>query len=132
MASQKIVQVTLVVRDYDEAIRFYTEILGFILLEDTQMSDSKRWIRVAPRNSSCSLLLARAATEEQFGSVGNQTGGRVFLFLHTDDLWHDFVELQSRGVNFIGEPRAEAYGLVVVFTDLYGNKWDLVEPKSSA
>ena len=127
--TQKIVQMTLVVRDYDEAIRFYTQMLGFVLLEDTQLSDSKRWVRVAPMDSAFSLLLARAATEEQLQCVGNQTGGRVFLFLHTDDLWRDFVDLQSRGVNFIGEPRAEAYGLVVVFTDLYGNKWDLIEPR---
>ena len=123
-------QLALVVRDYDEAISYYTKILGFDLLEDTQLSDTKRWVRVAPRGSSCSLLLARAVTEAQLETVGNQTGGRVFLFLHTDDLWGDFVELQSRGVNFIGEPRAEEYGLVVVFTDLYGNKWDLIEPKS--
>lgn len=129
---QKIVQLALVVRDYDEAISYYTKILGFDLLEDTQLSDTKRWVRVAPKGSSCSLLLARAATEAQLKAVGNQTGGRVFLFLHTDDLWGDFVELQSRGVNFIGEPRAEEYGLVVVFTDLYGNKWDLIEPRSPA
>ncbi len=129
--NQKIVQMALVVRDYDEAIRFYTELLGFVLLEDTELSDTKRWVRVAPAGSPCSLLLAKAASDEQQRCVGNQTGGRVFLFLHTDDLWHDFAELQSRGVNFIGEPRAEEYGLVVVFTDLYGNKWDLIEPRSS-
>ena len=125
--NQKIVQMTLVVRDYDEAIRFYTGILGFDLLEDTELSATKRWVRVAPPDCHFSLLLAKAATSEQSNCVGNQTGGRVFLFLHTDDLWGDFVELQSRGVNFIGEPRAEAFGLAVVFTDLYGNKWDLIE-----
>jgi len=126
---QKIVQTTLVVRDYDEAIRFYTGMLGFDLLEDTQISDSKRWVRVAPPGSPCSILLAKATTDEQLNCVGNQTGGRVFMFIHTNDLWGDFVELQSRGVNFIGEPRAESFGLAVVFTDLYGNKWDLIEPR---
>lgn len=130
--AQQIVQMTLVVHDYDEAIRFYTKSLGFILLEDTQLSDTKRWVRVAPADSSCALLLARAASAEQSLSVGNQSGGRVFLFLHTDDLWRDFVDFQSRGVNFIGQPRAEEYGLVVVFTDLYGNKWDLIEPRRPA
>jgi len=123
---------TLVVRDYDEAIRFYTEKLGFTLLEDTQLSEAKRWVRVTPPGSPCALLLAKAVTDQQTRRIGNQTGGRVSLFLHTDDLWRDFAELQSRGVDFIGEPRAEEYGLVVVFTDLYGNKWDLIEPKSSA
>lgn len=130
--AQHIVQMALVVHDYDEAIRFYTESLGFILLEDTQLSETKRWVRVAPADSSCCLLLAKAASAEQSLSVGNQSGGRVFLFLHTDDLWRDFVDFQSRGVNFIGQPRAEEYGLVVVFTDLYGNKWDLIEPRSPA
>jgi catechol 2,3-dioxygenase-like lactoylglutathione lyase family enzyme len=129
--AQHIVQMALVVHDYDEAIRFYTESLGFILLEDTQLSDTKRWVRVAPADSRCCLLLAKAASAEQSLSVGNQSGGRVFLFLHTDDLWRDFVDFQSRGVNFIGQPRAEEYGLVV-FTDLYGNKWDLIEPRSPA
>ena len=130
--TRKIAQMALLVRDYDEAIRFYTQMLGFVLLEDTQLDDNKRWVRVAPEHGSCSLLLARAATEEQLKCVGNQTGGRVFLFLHTDDLWRDFADLQSRGVNFIGEPRAEEFGLVVIFTDLYGNKWDLIEPRSPA
>ena len=130
--SRKIVQMALVVRDYDEAIRFYTESLGFNLLEDTHLSDTKRWVRVAPQGSPCALLLAKAASEEQLSSVGNQSGGRVFLFLHTDDLWRDFVDFQSRGVNFIGEPRAEDFGLVVVFTDLYGNKWDLIQPRLPA
>lgn len=130
--AQHIVQMALVVHDYDEAIRFYTGSLGFILLEDTQLSDTKRWVRVAPADSACCLLLAKAASAEQSLSVGNQSGGRVFLFLHTDDLWRDFVDFQSRGVNFIGQPRAEEYGLVVVFTDLYGNKWDLIEPRKPA
>lgn len=130
--AQQIVQMALVVHDYDEAIRFYTESLGFVLLEDTQLSDTKRWVRVAPAGSHCCLLLAKAASAQQSLSVGNQSGGRVFLFLHTDDLWRDFVDFQSRGVNFIGQPRAEEYGLVVVFTDLYGNKWDLIEPRSPA
>ena len=131
---QSIIHVALVVRDYDEAIDFYCRILHFTLIEDTyQPEQDKRWVVVAPPGShEATLLLARVATPEQETFIGNQTGGRVFLFLHTDDLWGDFVELQSRGVNFIGEPRAEEYGLVVVFTDLYGNKWDLIEPRSPA
>ena len=127
--TQQIVQLTLVVRDYDEAIVFYTEKLGFDLLEDTRLSDTKRWVRVAPQLSNCSLLLAKAVSDEQCLSIGNQTGGRVFLFLHTDNFWRDFGAMQSRGVNFVGEPREEEYGTVIVFTDLYGNKWDLVEPR---
>lgn len=126
--TQNIFQLTLVVRDYDEAIRFYTEKLGFVVLEDTRLSDTKRWIRVAPQGSGCSLLLAKAASDEQLASVGNQTGGRVFLFMHTDDVWRDYNEMQLHGVSFIGEPREEDYGIVVVFSDLYGNKWDLIQP----
>lgn len=126
---QQIVQLALVVRDYDEAIAFYTEKLGFALLEDTRLSDTKRWVRVAPQGSHCALLLAKAASDEQCLSIGNQTGGRVFLFMHTDNFWRDFDAMRSRGVNFVGEPREEEYGTVVVFTDLYGNKWDLIEPR---
>ena len=127
--AQQIAQLALIVRDYDEAIAFYTEKLGFALLEDTRLNDTKRWVRVAPAQSTCSLLLAKAASDEQRLSIGNQTGGRVFLFLHTDNFWRDFDEMRSHGVNFIGEPREEDYGTVIVFTDLYGNKWDLIEPR---
>ena len=126
--TQNIFQLALVVRDYDEAIAFYTEKLGFIVLEDTKLSQEKRWVRVAPEGSGCSLLLAKAANEEQLASVGNQTGGRVFLFMHTDDIQRDFTAMQTRGVSFIGQPREEEYGTVVVFADLYGNKWDLIQP----
>ena len=126
--TQNIFQLTLVVRDYDEAIAFYTEKLGFILLEDTKLSKDKRWVRVAPEGSGCSLLLAKAMSDEQFASVGNQTGGRVFLFIHTDDIQRDFTAMQARGVSFIGELREEEFGTVIVFVDLYGNKWDLIQP----
>jgi lactoylglutathione lyase len=129
--TRKISQLTLVVADYDEAIAFYTQALDFELLEDTVLSDTKRWVRVAPRDGGCALLLAKAASDEQLASVGNQTGGRVFLFLHTDDFWRDHERLKAHGVEFLEEPRAEEYGLVVVFKDLYGNKWDLIEPKPS-
>jgi catechol 2,3-dioxygenase-like lactoylglutathione lyase family enzyme len=118
----------LVVRDYDEAIAYYTQVMGFELLEDTPLSDTKRWVRVAPPNSpGACLLLARAATAEQESRIGNQTGGRVFLFLHTDDFWRDYHAYRARGITFETEPRQEAYGTVAVFTDLYGNRWDLVE-----
>ena len=121
--------VAVVVRDYDEAIAFYRDVLGFELIEDTALGSGKRWVRVGPRGSSgTSLLLARAATVEQDTRVGNQTGGRVFLFLHTDDFWRDYRDLRSRGARFIEEPRHEEYGTVAVFVDLYGNRWDLVQP----
>ena len=126
--TQEIAHLTLLVRDYDEAIQLYTEKLRFELLEDTRLSDTKRWVRVGPAGGGCSLLLAKAASAEQLQQVGNQTGGRVFLFLQTDDFQRDFAELQARGVNFIEQPREEEYGTVAVFTDLYGNKWDLIEP----
>lgn len=127
--TQTLVQITLVVRDYDEAIAFYTGKLGFRLLEDTDLGGGKRWVRVTPPGSSCALLLARAANPRQEAAVGNQTGGRVFLFLHTDDFWRDYRAMQAAGVNFVEQPREEAYGTVVVFEDLYGNKWDLIQPK---
>ena len=127
----KIAHIALVVRDYDEAIHFYTEILPFELIEDTQLSDTKRWVIVAPRGSnSCSLLLAKAASEEQASRIGNQTGGRVFLFLHTDNLQRDYEALQSKGVTFVRTPATEAWGTVAVFEDLYGNLWDLIEPSN--
>ena len=125
--SLTIASVALIVRDYDEAIRYYTSILGFDRVEDTPLGNGKRWVVVRPAGSSgTSLLLARAATPEQESRIGNQTGGRVFLFLHTDDFWRDYNDLLARGVAFIEVPRQEAYGTVAVFTDLYGNKWDLV------
>jgi catechol 2,3-dioxygenase-like lactoylglutathione lyase family enzyme len=128
---QSIAHIALVVDDYDEAIKFYTEKLDFVLLEDTAQSETKRWVLVAPRGAEeCSLLLAKGVGEEQRSRVGNQTGGRVFLFLKTDDFWRDFKNLRSRGVNFVREPKTEEYGTVAVFEDLYGNLWDLVEFKS--
>jgi catechol 2,3-dioxygenase-like lactoylglutathione lyase family enzyme len=129
---QSIGAVALVVRDYDEAIAFFTQKLDFELIEDTDMGGGKRWVMVAPRGSGgIRLLLAQAASERQAASVGNQTGGRVFLFLYTDDFWRDYNAMKSRGVQFIEEPRNEPYGTVVVFEDLYGNKWDFIERKSA-
>ena len=126
--SQKIGYVALVVRDYDEAIAYYTGTLGFNLLEDTDLGAGKRWVLVAPPGSTgTALLLARAATAEQSTRVGNQTGGRVFLFLHTDDFWRDYNDLMARNVKFTEEPRHEPYGTVVIFEDLYGNRWDLIQ-----
>lgn len=125
----KLAHIALVVRDYDEAIQFYTETLGFNLIEDTQLSDTKRWVIVAPKGADgCNLLLAKAANEEQLSRVGNQTGGRVFLFLHTDNFKRDYEVLQNKGVTFVRTPTTEAYGTVAVFKDLYGNLWDLIEP----
>ena len=128
---QAIVHVALVVRDYDEAIEFYTNKLGFTLLEDTyQPEQDKRWVVVAPPGSQgTTLLLARAATPEQASFIGNQSGGRVFLFLNTDDFWRDYNRYVSRGVKFVREPKQEEYGTVAVFQDLYGNQWDLLELK---
>ena len=131
MASkQRIWHISLLVRDYDEAIQFYTKKLNFILKEDTILSETKRWVIVSPPGSgNCSLLLAKAATEEQKTRIGNQTGGRVFLFLHTDDLQRDYKNMKAQGISFVREPAKEEYGTVAVFKDLYGNLWDLVEPK---
>ena len=127
---QNIGLVTLVVKEYSEAIEFYTQKVGFDLVEDTKLSEDKRWVVVRPRNSKGSgLLLAQAANENQIKSIGNQTGGRVFLFLNTDDFWRDYKTMIEKGVNFLEEPREEAYGTVSVFEDLYGNKWDLLELK---
>ncbi len=126
---QSIARVTLLVRNYDEALEFYTQKLGFHLLQDTPLPDKKRWLLVAPPNSrGAALLLAEADTPEQSRSIGNQTGGRVFLFLHTDDFHRDYKAYQSDGVHFLESPRQESYGTVAVFEDLYGNKWDLLEP----
>lgn len=128
---QSINAVTLVVRDYDEALAFYVGTLGFTLIEDTFIqAQNKRWVVVAPPGSTGSrLLLARAVGEEQLSRIGNQTGGRVFLFLHTDDFWRDYEAYRKKGVVFIREPAEESYGTVSVFRDPYGNLWDLVQPK---
>jgi catechol 2,3-dioxygenase-like lactoylglutathione lyase family enzyme len=122
--------VTFLVRDYEEAIAFFTTVLRFVLLEDTPLGQDKRWVLVAPPGGGTALLLAKAATAEQAAAVGRQGGGRVFLFLHTDDFARDHRAMQERGIIFAEEPRHEAYGTVAVFADLYGNKWDLLELKS--
>jgi len=126
---QRLVHITLLVDDYDRAIDFYTQMLNFKLVEDTVLSESKRWVLVSPPGSEgCCLLLAKASNEEQSARIGNQTGGRVFLFLQTNDFRRDFENLQSKGVSIIREPVVEDYGTVAVFADLYGNLWDLIEP----
>lgn len=125
-----IAQLSLLVREYDEAIDFYVGKLGFVLIEDTRLSESKRWVVVAPSadTGGCRLLLAQASDEEQRGRVGNQTGGRVFLFLHTDDIARDQLRLIAEGVRIVREPVVQPYGTVLVFADLYGNLWDMIEP----
>ncbi|TAE23888.1 MAG: VOC family protein [Candidatus Kapaibacterium sp.] len=131
---QSIFNIALVVRDYDEAIDFYTKKLHFTLVEDTyQAEQNKRWVVVAPPNSvGTALVLARASKPEQEAFVGNQTGGRVFLFLQTDDFWRDYNDMKANGIHFVREPREESYGTVVVFEDLYGNLWDLVQMTEKA
>ncbi len=130
--NQRIVQLALVVKEYDEAISFYTERLGFELIEDTQLSETKRWVVVKPKGEgSCSLLLAKASNEEQEKAVGNQTGGRVFLFLHSDNFKRDYERLIHKNIKIVREPAEHDYGTVAVFEDLYGNLWDLIEPKRS-
>ena len=125
---QSIAHIALVVADYDEAIEFYTEKLNFILVEDTAQSETKRWVLVAPKGSEeCCLLLAKGVGEDQRSRIGNQTGGRVFLFLKTDDFWRDYQNMLAQGISFVREPKREEYGTVAVFADLYGNLWDLVE-----
>ncbi len=126
--SQSISAVALLVRDYDEAVRFFTDDLGFEVVEDTPLARDKRWVTVRPPGGGTALLLARAANPEQAARVGDQTGGRVFLFLRTDDFWRDYHALRERGVRFAEEPRQEGYGTVAVFLDLYGNRWDLIGP----
>src|SRR5688500_8159354 len=127
--SQRLAHMALVVREYDEAIAFFVDKLGFDLLEDTDLGGEKRWVRVAPPGgNAAALLLARAVGTEQQSRIGNQTGGRVFLFLETDDFRRDHDAYQSVGVRFVREPKDEAYGTVAVFEDLYGNLWDLIEP----
>lgn len=126
---QSIVHIALVVRDYDEAIDFYTKKLNFSLLDDTyQPEQDKRWVVVSPPGSAgTTLLLAKATNPEQESFVGNQTGGRVFLFLNTDDFWRDYNDMVTKGVEFVRDPKKQSYGMVAVFKDLYGNLWDLIE-----
>lgn len=120
--------VTFVVREYDEAIAFFTTKLGFALVEDTALAAGKRWVLVAPEGASgCRLLLAKAKNAEEAAVIGRQAGGRVFLFLHTDDFWRDYRVFSERGVEFCESPRQESYGIVAVFRDLYGNRWDLLQ-----
>jgi catechol 2,3-dioxygenase-like lactoylglutathione lyase family enzyme len=127
-----IAHIALVVDDYDEAIAFYTEKLQFILVEDTRLSESKRWVLLSPKGSTgCSLLLAQASNDEQKSRIGNQTGGRVFLFLHTDNFTSYYENLLKNKVRIVREPSEEEYGTVAVFEDLYGNLWDLIEPKKA-
>jgi len=126
---QYLAHIALVVEDYDEAIQFYTERLNFRLIEDTRLSDEKRWVVVAPPGATeCSLLLAKGANNSQKAAIGNQTGGRVFLFLFTDDFQRDYDRMVQEGISFVRPPKEEPYGTVAVFEDLYGNMWDLLEP----
>jgi catechol 2,3-dioxygenase-like lactoylglutathione lyase family enzyme len=127
--TQRLLQVTIVVEDYDAAIQFYVQKLNFTLVEDTVLTPSKRWVVIAPQGSDgCSLLLAKAANEEQKSRIGNQTGGRVFFFLQTNDFDGDYLNLKNKGVTIVREPIVEKYGTVAVFADLYGNLWDLIGP----
>lgn len=129
--TRRVAQVALVVRDYDEAIAWYAQALGFVLLQDTDLGGGKRWVRIAPSaDAAFALLLARAANERQLAAVGDQHGGRVGWFLHTDDFARDHARLAAAGASFDGAPRHEPYGSVVVFTDLYGNRWDLIGPSA--
>jgi catechol 2,3-dioxygenase-like lactoylglutathione lyase family enzyme len=133
MTRQHIGAIALVVRDYDEARAWYCDVLGFELVEDTPLTDGKRWVLVAPPGAAeTRLLLAKAANAEQAKAIGAQGGGRVFLFLHSDDFWRDYNAMRKKGVRFCEEPRRESYGTVVVFEDLYGNRWDLIGPASDA
>src|SRR6266850_8559428 len=127
---QTLGHIALVVRDYDEALEFFTRTLNFKVIEDTRQSETKRWVLVAPPGSNgTQLLLAQAAKPEQASRIGNQTGGRVFLFLHTDDFWRDYKAFNAHGVKFVREPKEETYGTVAVFEDIYGNLWDLIQRK---
>ena len=130
---QTLGHVALVVRNYDEALAFFTGTLNFRVVEDTRLSEDKRWVLIAPPGSQgTSMLLARAATPEQATRIGNQTGGRVFLFLHTDDFWRDYHEMTARKVKFVREPKEEPYGTIAVFEDLYGNLWDLLQLRATS
>lgn len=129
---QQIAHIALLVDNYDKAIEFYTQQLNFILIEDTILSETKRWVLVAPPGSTgCCLLLAKAANDEQYNRVGNQAGGRVFLFLHTNNFQRYYKSMKEKGVRFVKEPVNEKWGRVAVFEDLYGNLWDLIEPTST-
>ncbi|WP_411168190.1 VOC family protein [Clostridium sp. MB05] len=130
---QSVVHIALVVKDYDEAIEFYTKKLHFTLIEDTyQPEQDKRWVVVSPPGSSgTTILLARASNSKQEEFIGNQAGGRVFLFLGTDDFWRDYTEMLSKGIEFVREPKDQTYGTIAVFKDLYGNLWDLVQFKEN-
>ena len=126
---QRIAHVAVVVEDYDDAIAFYTQKLNFTLLEDTPTDEAKRWVVVAPPGAKeCSLLLAKASNEQQAQSIGNQTGGRVSFFLFTDDFWRDYNNMLEKEIDFVRPPKAFVYGTVAVFEDLYGNRWDLIQP----
>lgn len=130
--NQHIAHISLLVADYDEAIKFYTQKLNFTLIEDTPISEDKRWVLVAPSGSrECCLLLAKASSDEQKKYIGNQTGGRVFLFLYSDNFERDYQNLIQENIRIVREPKQESYGTVAVFADLYGNLWDLIEPKKS-
>jgi catechol 2,3-dioxygenase-like lactoylglutathione lyase family enzyme len=129
--TQAITSVAFLVHDYDAAIAFFTSVLRFVLVEDTPRGNGKRWVIVRPAGGGVALLLAKAATPEQESRVGDQAGGRVFMFLQTDDFWRDYEHMRSAAVRFAEEPRVEPYGTVVVFFDLYGNKWDLIGPTKS-
>ncbi len=132
VVQQQIGNIALVVENYDDAIEFYTQKLQFTLVEDTDLGGGKRWVQVSPPNSNgTNLLLAQASTEEQAKFIGDQAGGRVFLFLQTNDFWRDYELMKAKGVIFNDEPRVEEYGTVVVFQDLYGNKWDLLQLSSA-
>ena len=129
---QRISHIAIVVKDYDEAIEFYTKKLDFTLIEDSKIDEYKRWVLVAPPGSSeCCVLLAKAANEEQHKFIGNQTGGRVFIFLFTDDISRDYNKMTKRNVRFVRPPTIYDYGIVAVFEDLYGNLWDLIEPNEN-
>ena len=129
---QRIAHIALVVKDYDEAIEFYTKKLDFTLVEDTRIDEKKRWVMMAPHGATeCCLLLAKAENERQIGSIGNQTGGRIGFFLFTDDFWRDYHKMAERKINFLRPPTEFEYGTVAVFEDLYGNRWDLIEPNEN-
>ena len=129
---QRIAHIALVVDNYDDAIKFYTQKLDFQVLEDTKLSEEKRWVMVAPKGAKeCCLLLAKASNERQTRSIGNQTGGRVGFFLFTDDFWRDYNKMIDRQINFVRPPTNFEYGIVAVFEDLYGNMWDLIEPNEN-
>jgi catechol 2,3-dioxygenase-like lactoylglutathione lyase family enzyme len=128
---QYIAHVALIVDDYDDAIAFYTQKIDFELIEDTKLNEEKRWVLIKPKGATeTAILLAKASNTEQESRIGNQTGGRVFIFLNTDNLWRDYHIMIEKGVKFVREPKEEIYGTVAVFTDLYGNQWDLLEPKN--